>query len=547
MKLHFVSNTVTQVFKGVAAILGEHGEWSISHGGLSQVTQYLMSPSDADVAVIILDVDYFIDVYPTDAAFDRLAELESQIRAFRETSATRLMLSNVVMPPFALHFSQADTEAARQLVVEMNRRIAKIASEIPDLAVLDFFGAMLDIGTRNFYRPKNKFVFQAPYSPAAIEAISMLIAEKVEQFYCARAKVCVLDADNTLWGGVLGEDGASGIKIDDNYPGVLYRQFQSQLLRLKQSGVLLALVTKNNEQDIVELFGQRKMPLALADFTAVKANWGRKSESIAALARELNLGLSSVVFIDDSAFEIDEVQNALPEVRCIRFDPAAFSSAPGVLGDIPLLRALRVTDEDLAKTEQYRAEQSRHAARTSFNSIEEYIGSLDISITCSVNRAEHGPRIAQLINKTNQFNLTCRRHSESEVAALMRRGLVFDFKVRDKFGDMGIVGVLIMIDNRIENFLLSCRVLGRKIEDKILAMICRHPAAQAGLEAVFERGPKNMQVEDLFDRFGFARSAQLSNEGTVYRLVSPPDDIDFIQFDYLGPSMPASTVGTNPR
>jgi FkbH-like protein len=535
MKLHFVSNTVTQVFKAVPAIVGEHRECHVTHGGLSQVAQYLMSSSDADVAVVILDFDYFIDVYPTGVALARLAELEGQIRAFRQTNATRLLLSNIVMPPYALDFNQADTEASRQLVGEMNRRIAQLASEVPDLAVLDLFGVMMNIGVRNFYRPKNKFVFQAPYSPSAIEQISLLIGEKVTQFFRPRAKVCVLDADNTLWGGVLGEEGAAGVKIDHNYPGIVYRHFQSQLLKLKESGVLLALVTKNNEQDIFDLFSQRTMPLALADFAAVKANWGRKSESIAALAQELNLGLSSFVFIDDSAFEIDEVQHALPEVQCVRFDPDSFSSVPGLLDKIPSLHALRVTDEDRAKTEQYRTEQSRQATRASFDSIEEYIGSLDISITCSVNRTEHAPRITQLINKTNQFNLTCRRHSESEVAALMRRGLVFDFQVRDKFGDMGIVGVLIVVDNRIENFLLSCRVLGRKIEDKILAMICRHPSTQAGLEAVFEPGPKNMQVEDLFDRFGFVRVDKLPEEGTLYRLASPPDDIDFINFDYAAP------------
>lgn len=538
MKVQLVSNTVSQVFNKLPQLLEERvpaGGWELAHADLGQVGQFLMSGSDADLAVLLLDTDWFMEVYPGADAGSRLDELEQQIRHFRSLCPTRLVLSNLVLPPFALHFHQAELDAARRTVMEMNERLSRMADGIPDLAILDLCGVAFEMGSQAFYRTKNKFVFQAPYSPAAVARISALIAERALQFAQARTKVCVLDADNTLWGGVLGEDGVDGIQVDRNYPGIVYGLFQRQLLALKASGVLLALVTKNNADDVAELFARRPMPLALSDFVAVKAGWGRKSASIAAIAQELNLGLSSFLFIDDSQFELDEVGMTLPEVRCVRFDPNAFLTGQGVLAAQPLLQALRVTEEDRAKSAQYRAEQSRQAARAAFVSMDEYIGSLDIAVTCSVNAEAHLARITQLINKTNQFNLSCERLSETEVLDLMQRGHVFDFHVRDKFGDMGIVGVLILVDGQIRNFLLSCRVLGRKVEDKILAMVCRHPAA-AALTAVYRPGAKNAQVEQLYDRLGFVKTGTLADGGKVYRLEHAPADPGFIRLTHAAPA-----------
>lgn len=538
MKVQLVSNTVSQVFNKLPQLLDElvpAGGWELAHADLGQVGQFLMSGSDADLAVLLLDADWFMGVYPDADAWTRLDELEQQIRHFRTLCPTRLVLSNLVLPPLALHFDQAGLDAARRTVMEMNERLSRLAAAVPDLAILDLCGVALELGSQAFYRVKNKFVFQAPYSPAAVARISALIAERALQFAQARTKVCVLDADNTLWGGVLGEDGVDGIRVDRNYPGIVYATFQRQLLALKASGVLLALVTKNNADDVAELFARRAMPLALSDFAAVKAGWGRKSASIAEIAQELNLGLASFLFIDDSQFELDEVRMTLPEVRCVRFDPNSFLTGQGVLAAQPLLQALRVTEEDRAKSEQYRAEQSRQAARTAFVSMDAYIGSLDIALTCSVNAQAHLARITQLVNKTNQFNLSCERLSETEVLALMGRGHVFDFHVRDKFGDMGIVGVLILVDGQIRNFLLSCRVLGRKVEDKILAMVCRHPAA-ADLTAVYRPGAKNQQVETLYDRLGFVRTGTLADGGKVYRLAHAPADPGFIRLTHAAPA-----------
>ena len=542
MKVQLVSNTVSQVFNKLPQLLDElvpAAGWALAHADLGQVGQFLMAGSDADLAVLLLDVDYFMDVYPDADAWARLDELEQQIRHFRSLCPTRLLLSNLVLPPFALHFHQVDLDAARCTVMEMNERLARMAAAMPDLAILDVCGVALEMGSQAFYRAKNKFVFQSPYSPAAIARISALIAERALQFAQPRIKVCVLDADNTLWGGVLGEEGPDGIKVDKNYPGIVHEIFQRQLLALKASGVLLALVTKNNAADIDELFATRAMPLALADFAIVKANWARKSGSIAEIAQELNLGLSSFLFIDDSQFELDEVALTLPEVRCLRFDPNSFLSGQGVLATQPLLQALRVTGEDLARSAQYRAEQSRQAARTGFGSMDEYIGSLDIAVTCSLNQQAHLARITQLVNKTNQFNLTCERLSETEVRDLMRRGHVFDFHVRDKFGDMGIVGVLILLDGQIRNFLLSCRVLGRKVEDKILAMVCRHPAAagpHGALTALYKPAAKNAQVETLYERLGFAHTATLADGAMLYRLQRAPDDPGFIRLTHAAPA-----------
>nr|WP_314546734.1 HAD-IIIC family phosphatase [uncultured Massilia sp.] len=532
MKLQIVSNTVGQVFGKLPEILQETGDWTLQYGDLGQVGQFLLHGCDADMAVLLLDTDYFVDVYADAGARARLDELAGQIRTFRASNATRLLVSNLVLPQHALHFHQADTDAARIAVMEINAAIAHLAADVPDVAVLDLCGVALEMGSSQFYRTKNKFVFQSPYSPAAVARIAQLVLERVRQYQQPRKKVCVLDADNTLWGGVLGEEGPDGIKIDRNYPGIVHAIFQRQLRQLKDSGVLLALVTKNNADDIAELFERRRMPLALSDFASVKANWDRKSVSIAQISDDLNLGLSSFVFIDDSPFEIEEVRSTLPEVQCVQFDANSFLTGAGVLAAIPGLQALRITAEDRDKSAQYRAEQSRQAARTGFQSLEDYIASLDILVTCAVNDDKHLDRIAQLVNKTNQFNLTCERLSESDVQEFMRRGTVFDFHVRDKFGDMGIVGVLILVEGEIVNFLLSCRVLGRRVEDKILAMVARHPAAAHGLRARYRPGSKNMQVATLYDRLGFVPGSARADGGKDYRLERAVDDPAYISFAY---------------
>ncbi len=261
------------------------------------------------------------------------------------------------------------------------------------------------------------------------------------------------------------------------------------------------MVSKNNEADVRELFEKRLMPLTLDDFIVTKINWRTKSENIAEIAYELNLGIDSLLFVDDNPFEIEEVRNALPQVGTLLLDKENPLENITRLEAEPSIHAVAITEEDRHKSEQYLGEKRRGEVFKSVADPEAFIRSLGITITWWRNNRAQLPRITQLINKTNQFNLTTRRYTQAEVEKIMERDTIFSFKVEDKFGDMGIVGVVIVRGGVIDTFLLSCRVLGRGIEERIIDVVLDECGEK--LEAEYLPSSKNAQVEDLYERLGF--------------------------------------------
>src|SRR5262249_8847124 len=323
----------------------------------------------------------------------------------------------------------------------------------------------------------------------------------IRERYASRKKVVCLDADNTLWGGIVGEDGVERIAIDRQYPGTLYRRFQSQLLDLARSGVVLALVTRNNHADVEEPFERRDMPLKLEHFSSIQVNWEPKSDNIVRVAEELNLGLDSIIFIDDNPFELEQVKAALPEVEVYRFQAQWADAALGLLASIPGLKTWSVTSEDLQKAALYRDERQRTELRKQVTSLGDYLRSLDIRLEVGCNRISQVKRISQLTNKTNQFNLTTRRYSEGDVVSLMEAGSVFDVRLRGRFGDMGVIGVVIVGGGEIDPFLLSCRALGRGVEPQVLDYICRKFGSDA-LTASYVPTRKNIMTVEFYDANG---------------------------------------------
>ena len=331
------------------------------------------------------------------------------------------------------------------------------------------------------------------------------IKRKIELFFTKRKKVLVLDADNTLWGGIVGEDGVEGIKCDENYPGILYKRFQEQLKEISDSGIVLTLVSKNNFDDVKEVFDKRKMPLKWEDFLIKKINWTPKSQNIKEIASEINVGLDSLLFIDDNPFEIEEVKESIGVDGILLTQENILE----ILDDIRL-KAITITKEDRAKLEQYKSEQKRAEVFSKVDSIDDFIASLNIQINYWINNKNQLKRITQLINKTNQFNLTTRRYTESEVEQMMQKDKVFSFQVEDKFGDMGIVSVVIVKDGEIDTFLMSCRVLGRKIEEQIMKIVLENSSLP--LKARYIKSPKNAQVKELYERLGFRLLSQNESE-----------------------------------
>lgn len=385
----------------------------------------------------------------------------------------------------------------------LNAQLAGLTATYSKLRIVDTAASLAELGYEKSYNRKSDLVMKLPYRLDAINSLASAYACILEEIFLSRKKVLALDADNTLWSGILGEDGVEGIKIDPiNYPGVAYWRFQEQLKAAKNSGLVLALVSKNNYKDVVEVFNKLNMPLRLDDFAVQQVNWSPKSENISLIAESLNLGLDSIVFIDDNPFEIEQVRHAIPTIDCYQFPVSAPENGLSLLHSIDNLSTWQLTSEDKAKTALYAQEVQRKAAQSKAQTLEAYLKSLDLRLEYGINRKSELTRISQLTNKTNQFNLTTKRYSELDIENLMREHKVYDFRIVDRYGDMGIVGICILKDQHIDTFLMSCRALGREVESTMLKIIC-DTNVNKRLTAEYVKSSKNQMVESFYINNGF--------------------------------------------
>jgi FkbH-like protein len=313
-------------------------------------------------------------------------------------------------------------------------------------------------------------------------------------------KALVLDADGTLWGDVLSEGGA---KMSETY-----REVQATYLSLKERGVILALATKNEPADVDFAFNAPNYswgglpPLLVSkDFTVIKAGWGNKVASLKDIAKTLNIGLDAMVFVDDSPFECEYVRSHLPEVKVVQV-PKNLADYPRMAQEVASLFPTLV---DVSKTDEYRALAEAEKTRPQFASDEEFLASLDIQVELHCDRYDEIPRIAELTQKANQFNLTTRRYAEGQIADWMAKGYVYSIHVKDKFGDQGLVGVVIVETGRIDTFLLSCRVLGRGIERAVWNPIfdTMREIGWQWVTAQYIPTSKNEQVRNFWPSLGF--------------------------------------------
>jgi FkbH-like protein len=492
-KIAFLSNTITNGFSKYLK------EYSVIHFDLDTIIEKLNSKIDSDYLIILLDKKFYFENFINKEAFENIELLKELLLNFREKNSSKILLSNISSSLIDIN-STFNIEEYRKLI-SLNERIEELTNEISDLAIINIFNLSIKYGTNNLFNLKNSFLFQTPYTKLAIEKISDEIIKKIKIFESKRKKVIVLDADNTLWGGIIGEDGVEGIACDENYPGVVYRYFQNQMKFLKESGLVLCLVSKNNYNDAKEPFEKKDMPLKWDDFVIKKVNWLPKSQNIKDISIELNVGIDSLIFFDDNEFELAEVKGLYPQVECVKIDKDNPIINLSLVEKLTSLHSLKITAEDRDKTNQYLAEQRRSGSFKDAKSIDDFIKTLDIKITYWINNFNQIARITQLVNKTNQFNLTTKRYTQTQIQEFMKNEKVFSFKVEDKFGDMGIVGVIIVIGDKIDTFLLSCRVLGRGIEDKILELVIQN--CDTPLFATYIKSQKNSQVEELYEEFGF--------------------------------------------
>ena len=357
------------------------------------------------------------------------------------------------------------------------------------------------------------FETKQPCSSALLVELARETTHLLTSLRRSPKKVLVLDLDNTLWGGVIADDGMEGIELGDTSArGESFKAFQKYIRSLKDRGTLLAVCSKNDHAKAAEAFEDHpEMVLRLPDIVSFKANWEPKSDNIRQIASELNLGLDSLVFVDDNPAEIDIVRQFAPEVTTILLgpDPSLYVAQ---LQDCRLFEPRTITAEDAERTRQYRTEADRNALLATVTDMDSYLESLQMEATMSAFTPVDLPRISQLINKSNQFNLTTRRRSEADLLALLQDPSYIGFTTRltDRFGDHGLIGVVIgKIEGgelEIDTWLMSCRVLKRQVEDAVLNELARIALQRqcATLKGVYLPTPKNEMVRDFYPRMGFA-------------------------------------------
>ncbi len=348
-------------------------------------------------------------------------------------------------------------------------------------------------------------------APAYGELVGRIIAARQGRSY----KCLVLDLDNTLWGGVIGDDGMDGIVLGQGSPlGEGFTSVQEYAKELARRGVILAVSSKNDEANALEPFEKHpEMVLRRGDIASFQANWSDKAANIRAIAADLNIGLDALVFLDDNPFERNFVREQLPMVAVPEVPDDDPALVPGVLADAGYFESLGITAEDLERTAQYQENRARADLQASAGDMESYLRALDMRMVWNRFDAVGKQRVVQLINKTNQFNLTTRRHTDADVSAIMADPRSFGLQIRllDRFGDNGIIAIVIgrttALDTiTIDTWLMSCRVLGRGVERTTLNLVVDQARALGATRLIGEYVPtkKNGMVRDHYAKLGFA-------------------------------------------
>lgn len=452
-----------------------------------------------------------------------LAHLDEWVRAALAATDALLVIANFPRPAHAA-FGAADTReplGESELYLDLNLELLRRYRDERQICILDLDRLVLAHGAEHAMNDRFYHVAKMPWT----ESFTARLAEELTR--CAVAargtarKCLVVDLDNTLWGGVTGEDGAHALEIGSGTPaGEAYSEFQQTLKGLQARGVLLAICSKNNIEDVDEAFrAHPDMPLGRDDFVAERINWDLKPANIGAIADELNIGLDAIAFVDDNPVERELVRGALPEVAVIDLpsDPADYASA---LKRQPIFDRLDVTADDRAKTGQYVQQARRRRFERSAGDLSSHLVELQTQLIVRPARPSDIARAHQLFTKTNQFNITTRRYTLPEVERFIEDD-GYDLciaRLRDRFGDMGVIALYLMHRNgdaaELDSFIMSCRALGRNAETAVMNRLKMCYASGVDrITACFIPTAKNAPAATFLPQQGFSLIAE-ERDGT---------------------------------
>lgn len=472
------------------------------------------------------------------------SETESLWRAIQSRHACTILQHSFDLPAQDAggYLSAAEPAGRMRRLRDFNERLWR--EKPPGVVVVDLESLAAEVGAARWSAPSQWHLAKQHPGPDALPLLAERYVALIRAQTALTKKVLVLDLDNTLWAGVVGEDGVAGLKVGPpTAVGEAHAALQTYAKELKQRGVLLAVCSKNNDADARAPFREHDgMVLKEDDFVIFTANWRDKAGNLRDMARTLALGLDSFVFLDDNPVEREHVRRELPEVSVVEPgpDPADYVSKLHATG---WFESVALSAEDSKRHESYRANMARAGAQAGVANLDEFLAGLRMRLHHGAFNDQVFDRVVQLLGKTNQFNLTTRRHNAGQVRRFMAAdgGWTRYFRLTDTYGDNGIIGLIIVVPAEprtweIDTMLMSCRVIGRRAEDAMLrtVLLAARDAGCTSVRGVFIPTAKNELAAEVYPRFGFEPDPKFSGPGRAYvwnLAARPVPDVPFIEFD----------------
>jgi len=493
----------------------------------NQYTQDVLNPASglyafgAELVFVALDVEDLFPAIRRVPGVDELSSSRTEIRAtvtglvreLRARSTALIVVHELTFTGSSPHgiLDNRRGDGLSRWVEDVNRDLAEDLSAQAHTFLMPLRQVLARAGSAQEQNRKLYYMARMRHGDVALGELARYSMRYVKPLKGLTRKCVVVDLDGTLWGGVVGEVGPEGIQLGPTAPGIEYVDFQESLLNLTKRGILLAVCSKNNPDDVVPVLREHKhMVLREQHFAAARINWRNKAENLKAIAEELNIGLDSLVFLDDNPVERELIRQMLPQVLTVEL-PRDASQYRSMLESLTDFELLALTKEDEQRAGQYQANRQRQALERESGSLDAYLHSLEIRAEIARAAAHHVPRVVQMLNKTNQFNTTTRRYQTPEIERLVASAdhRVYVLDVADRFGEHGLVGSAIVCQEgdtwRIDNVLLSCRVMGLSVETVFLKRISEAARLHDVARVVGEFIPtaKNEPTAEFYRRHGF--------------------------------------------
>ena len=449
---------------------------------------------------------------------EKINEIKNLIEVFTQKSQSKIIIANFVIPtytPLGIYESKIEY-GVKEVILDLNKKLKELSRNIDSCYVYDFNSFVTKFGEKNILDYKKMNYGDIKINFDIIPHLIYDFLGYVKPILGLNKKCLVLDLDNTLWGNIIGEDGFEGIKLGPYPEGRSFVEFQKVIKSLSENGIILAINSKNNQHDAMKAINEHPhMILREKDFSCIKINWNDKISNMREIAKDLNIGLDSIVFFDDDPINRELLRMGIPEVNTIELpkDPSSYAQILRNLNDFNILK---ITKDDVQRKIMYAQEQNRQKLESSTENLNEYLKKLDIKIKIKLDDKFSISRISQLILKTNQFNLTTKRYQEEQIKEFVKDEtmIVGCSEIEDKFGENGITNVFIIKTKPnewiIDTFLLSCRIMGRGIEEGIIGKILEI-AKNKGIEkitATFIPTEKNKPAENFLKNYGFEKEKE---------------------------------------